>query len=124
MNVVDSSAWLEYFAGGTNADLFAPAIQDKEQLLVPAITIYEVYKRLLSYGDQTVADQNISLLLDSTIVVVDAYLAVVAAENSRQFKLSLADSMILTTARFFRATLWTQDAHFAGIPCVKYIPKP
>ena len=123
MNVVDSSGWLEYFAGAANADLFAPAIKDADRLIVPTVIIYEVYKRLLLYGDHNRADKSISLLLNARVIVVDAYLAVVAAENSLQFKLSLADSIILTTARFYRATLWTQDAHFAGIDGVQYIPK-
>jgi toxin FitB len=123
MNVVDSSGWLEYFADGTNADFFAPAINDVDSLVVPSVTIYEVYKRLLQYGNQKKAAQNISLLLDAKVVVVDAYLALQAARNSIDFKLSLADSIILTTARFHSATLWTQDAHFAGIEGVQYIPK-
>jgi toxin FitB len=123
MNVVDSSGWLEYFAGGTNADFFAPAIQDADRLVVPTITIYEVYKRLLLYGNDVRPTWNISLLLHAHVIAVDAYLAVAAAENSLQFRLSLADSIILTTASLYRAILWTQDAHFAGIPGVEYIPK-
>jgi hypothetical protein len=47
MNVVDSSGWLEYFADGPNADFFAPAIEATEQLLVPVICVYEVFKRIL-----------------------------------------------------------------------------
>jgi hypothetical protein len=46
MNVVDSSAWLEYFADGPNAADFAPVIADPENLLVPSITLFEVFKRL------------------------------------------------------------------------------
>ena len=46
-NVVDSSGWLEYFAGSTRADQFAPAIEDTSTLLVPVISIYEVFKKVL-----------------------------------------------------------------------------
>jgi hypothetical protein len=35
MNVVDSSAWLEYFADGPNASFFAEPIEDIEALVVP-----------------------------------------------------------------------------------------
>ena len=48
MNVVDSSAWLEYLAGTDRAALFAEAIEDTDSLIVPVISIYEVYKKVLS----------------------------------------------------------------------------
>lgn len=53
MNVVDSSGWIEYLTGAANADFFAPAILDSSQLIVPSISMYEVFKILLrSYGDR------------------------------------------------------------------------
>ena len=48
MNVVDSSGWLEYFAGGGNAHFFAPAIKATDTLVIPTICIYEVFKRLVA----------------------------------------------------------------------------
>lgn len=124
MNVVDSSGWIEYFAGGANADFFAAAIEDTRQLLVPTVVVYEVYKWILLYGGSQQTAWNISLLLDAYVVPLDSYVSLEAAENSVQFKLSVADSIILTTARLYNATLWTQDAHFAGIEGVQYIAKP
>ena len=47
MTVVDSCGWLEYFADGTNADFFAPAIEDTTSLIVPVISLFEVFKRVL-----------------------------------------------------------------------------
>lgn len=44
MNVVDSSAWLECFADGPNAQHFSSPIEQPEALLVPSITIFEVFK--------------------------------------------------------------------------------
>lgn len=44
MNVIDSSGWLEYFADGKNADFFSSAIEDIENLIVPVISLYEVFK--------------------------------------------------------------------------------
>jgi predicted nucleic acid-binding protein len=52
MNVVDSSAWLEYFANGSNASFFAPAIERTEELLVPSLVLYEVFKRVLQQRDE------------------------------------------------------------------------
>ncbi len=52
MNVVDSSAWLEYFANGSNASFFALAIERTEELLVPTVVLYEVFKRVLQQRDE------------------------------------------------------------------------
>ena len=45
MNVVDSSAWLEYFGDGPNAAIFAEAIESPGELAVPTLTLFEVFKR-------------------------------------------------------------------------------
>lgn len=47
MNVVDSSGWLEYFADADNADFFASAIENTAELVVPSLSLYEVFKRIL-----------------------------------------------------------------------------
>ena len=53
MNVVNSSGWVEYFAKGKNAKFFISPVQDLENLLVPSICIYEVFKRLaLDAGEE------------------------------------------------------------------------
>jgi hypothetical protein len=55
MNVVDSSGWLEYFADGPNASFFAPALEKLDELIVPTISIYEVFKRILQQRDEAAA---------------------------------------------------------------------
>jgi len=47
MNVVDSCGWLEYLADGQNADFFAPIIENTVLLIVPTISLFEVFKRVL-----------------------------------------------------------------------------
>lgn len=39
MNVIDSSAWLSYFADDNNAEIFAKEIENPIDLLIPSITI-------------------------------------------------------------------------------------
>jgi|ERR1700693_432813 len=46
MNVVDSSGWLEYFADGPNAAEFAKPIEATRSLLVPTLSLFEVFKRV------------------------------------------------------------------------------
>ena len=123
MNVVDSSGWLEYFTEGENAGFFAPAIEDIENLIVPVINIYEVFKRILHLQGLEMAEFRIADLYKGLQVDLTAPLALSAAQISIEYKLPLADSLILATARAYDATLWTQDEHFEAIPGVKYIAK-
>ena len=123
MNIVDSSGWLEYFADGENADFFAPIIEDTENLIVPAVIIYEVFKRILIVQGIDVAELRIADLLKGQQVDFTAPLALSAAQLSVEFKLPMADSLILATARAYDAVFWTQDEHFRDIPGVKYVAK-
>lgn len=124
MNVVDSSAWLEYFADGSNAGHFAPVIESPETLLIPAITLLEVYKRIAQQRDESVALQCIAVMQQSTVVELDTALALRAARLGLRHKLPLADSIIYATAQAADATVWTQDADFEGLPGTRHFAKP
>ena len=123
MNVVDSSAWLEYFADGPNAEFFAPAIEDISNLIVPTISLFEVFKRVLQQRGESDALQAVALMQQGGVVNLEASIALQAAKVSYDFKLPLADSIILATAQAHNATLWTQDSDFKDIPGVQYKPK-
>lgn len=123
MNVVDSSGWIEYFTEGGNADFFAPSIRKVEELIVPTICIYEVFKRLLAERDEDSALLSVGIMSHGREVELDRNIAIDAAQISRELKLAMADSIILATARDQDATLWTQDVHFKGVDGVKYIEK-
>ena len=124
MNVVDSSGWLEYFADGPNADFFAPAIEDVPALVVPTISLYEVFKRVLQQRGEGDAFQAIAVMMQGKVVDLDADLALRAARLALDFKLPMADSVMLATAEMYHATLWTQDIDFEGIAGVKYVARP
>ncbi len=123
MNVVDSSAWLEYFADGPNADVFADAIETTTELIVPTISLYEVFKRVLQQRGEAAALQAAALMQQGEIIELTGPLALSAARLGNQHGLPLADSIIYATARAHQADLWTQDADFDGLPAVHYIPK-
>ena len=120
MNVIDSSAWLEYFADGPNAHFFAPAIEDTDALVVPTISIYEVFKRILQQRGEGDALQAVAAMMEGQTVGLDEQLALDAAKVSVDLRLPMADSIMLATARAHDATLWTQDADFEGVEGVKY----
>ncbi|NJC96898.1 MAG: VapC toxin family PIN domain ribonuclease [Anaerolineales bacterium] len=123
MNIVDSSGWLEYFGEGKNAGFFAPPIEKTDQLIVPTICIFEVFKRLSDLVSEDEALQAIGVMSLGQVVDLNRQLALNAAKISREFKLALADSTILATARANNATLWTQDEHFNGLEDVNYTEK-
>jgi predicted nucleic acid-binding protein len=123
MNVVDSSGWLEYFADETNADFFANAIENVEDLIVPAISIYEVFKRVCQQRGEGDALQVVALVEQGKVVELDSTLALRAAKISLDLKIPMAGSIILATARSYEATLWTQDVDFKGVAGVEYIEK-
>lgn len=121
MNVVDSSGWLEYFADGSNAKFFAPAIEASRELIVPTLNLYEVFKRVLQQRDEGAALQAIALMQQGRVVELTAPISLAAAHLSIQARLPMADSVMLATARAFDATLRTQDADFAAIAGVQYV---
>lgn len=123
MNLVDSSGWLEYFADGKNASFFAPAIEHTDDLIVSTINIYEVFRKVLTQRGEDAAIQAIALLQQGKIAELTSTIAINAAKQSSDLKLPMADSIILTTAQTYNATLWTQDSDFQNIDGVKYISK-
>jgi toxin FitB len=124
MNVVDSCGWLEYFADGANASFFAPAIEDIDTLLVPAIVVFEVTRRLLSLKGESAAEVALQYLQQGASVELDAEAVFAAARTSVQHRLAMGDALIYHAARARGATLWTQDAAFQGLPAVKFKAKP
>ena len=123
MNVVDSSGWLEFFASGTNASVFAQPIQDVKHLLVPVITLAEVFKRVLQQKDEPSALQAVGHMMQGQVIPLTGELAIEAGRLGYGMKLPLADSLILATARRYNAVLWTQDDDFKSISGVRYVPK-
>ncbi|MBI3070836.1 MAG: type II toxin-antitoxin system VapC family toxin [Deltaproteobacteria bacterium] len=123
MNVVDSSAWLEYFAGGSNAGFFAVAIEDSDRLVVPTVCLYEVFKSILRQRGKKDALEKTAAMRQATVVDFDTSLAFLAASLALTHRLALADSVVLATARARGAVLWTQDADFADLPGVKFKSK-
>ena len=120
MNVVDSSAWMAWFADHRNANAFAAPITRVNRLLVPSIALTEVFKSILRQQGKSEALRAITQMKLGQVVPLDSILAVDAAEYGIRYKLPLADSIIYATARRFDAVLWTQDADFKDLPGVKF----
>jgi predicted nucleic acid-binding protein len=123
MNIVDSSGWLEYFSGGPNAEHFLPPLQEPSSLIVPTITIYEVFKVVLREAGENEALQAIAAMQKGTIAELTVSAAMSAAKLSMQHNLPMADSIILATAISYSCVIWTQDSDFENLQRVKFFPK-
>jgi predicted nucleic acid-binding protein len=123
VNVVDSSAWLEYLGDGPNASEFEGAIEDTQLLIVPSLTLFEVFKRAHQISDETSALDAVALMMQGRVVDLTSALALSAASLSIETGLAMADSIILATARAEGCTLWTQDVHFDGLDDVEFRSK-
>ena len=123
MNVVDSSAWLSYFAGDSNAAAFSVPIEKLSDLLVPSITLTEVFKNVLRQRGEEAALIVTAHMKQGKVIPLDAELAIDAAQYGVLHKLPLADSIIFATAQKYAAVLWTQDNDFKGLENVRYLAK-
>jgi predicted nucleic acid-binding protein len=123
LNIVDSSAWIEFFVDGPNARVFEEPIRDTAALLVPSITVFEVYRHVLRSTGREGALAAAAAMRHGKTVELDEALAMEAAEISSAHGLPLADSIIYASAVLHSATLWTQDADFEGLDGVEYRPK-
>ena len=123
MNIVDSSGWLAYFADEVNAKHFMAPLSNPTKLIVPAITIYEVFKVILRESSENEALLAVVAMQKGEVIYLNTSLALAAARLSLEHRLPMADSVILATAQEFRATIWTQDVDFKDISKVKYFPK-
>jgi predicted nucleic acid-binding protein len=119
VNVVDSSAWLEYLSDSPRAAYFVEPIESIRRLIVPVIVVYELFKKVLRERGEHAALEVYALLSQGQVIDIDSALAVSAA----RYNLPLTDSLIYATARRFGATLWTQDEHFSQLPGVRFFPK-
>ena len=123
MNLVDSSGWLEFFADGPNASFFAAPLENVDELVVPTISIFEVFKSVLRQRDESAGLQAVALMKQGQVADITTHISMKAAKLSLEHNIPMADSIILATGRFYQATVWTQDADFKGLKDVKFIGK-
>jgi len=123
MNIVDSSGWLAYFADEPNAKHFITPLKDTASLVIPSVTIYEVFKVVLRETSENEALQAAAAMQRGRVVDLTAMLAIAASKLSLEHGIPMADSIIFASAKAFDAVIWTQDSDFKNIAGVKYFPK-
>ena len=123
MNIADSSAWLEYYASADQAEEFVNVIEGEEALVVPAIVVFEVGRRVWQQRGEAAARQAIAAVKQFRVIPLSDSIATQAVSVAMQHGLAMADSVVYATSQALEATLWTQGRDFEGLPGVRYIPK-
>ena len=120
MNLVDTSGWIEYFFGGGNASFFAEPIENTDELIVPVVCLYEVFKKVNQVADEARALQAVAHMKQGRVVELNEEGALRAALISLRHKLPMADSFVYAIGQIEEAEVWTQDSDFKGLPGVRY----
>lgn len=123
MNVVDSSGWTEFFQAGPNGPNFKPPIEQRNQLLVPTIALFEVHKVLSRSLPADLVKRALDVMRLGRVLDLTDARAIAASVVARQHRLALADAAMYSIAQELGATFWTQDVDYDGLAGVRYFPK-
>lgn len=123
MTLVDSCGWLEYFTDGPLVDKYYKYLVKPQEIIVPTIVLYEVYKKIKKETTEEYALLAIAQMQSSIIVQLKESIALSAADISLQYALPMADAIVYATARHENALLATSDEHFRGLEAVNFIEK-
>ena len=123
MNVVDSSGWIEFFQAGANGPLFKPVIEQREQLLVPTIALFEVHKVLSRKLPAELVERCLDVMRLGRVLDLTDKRAVAASKIASQHRLAMADAAMYSIAQEHSATFWTQDVDYEGLPGVRFFAK-
>jgi len=123
MIIVDSCGWLEWFTDGKLANKYQKYLADQENLLVPAIIIYEVYKILKREVDEEKALLAVGYMKNSSVIPLDETLALSAADIALQESLAMADAIIVATSRFYNCTIISSDSDLKNQPQCEFHTK-
>jgi len=123
MNIIDTSLWIEFFAGTPLDESIVNAIGNSDEMYVPSICLYEVRKKFLNDNDPDTAVAVIDIMKNSIVINLDSEIALLASDIGKQHRLPMADSIIYATAELYNAEIYTQDKHFENLDHVHYFSK-
>ena len=123
MNIVDTSLWIEYFAGTPLDESILNALYKNDELYVPTICLYEVRRKFLNDNDVAKAVTAIDIMKNGMVISINSEIALLASDISIQYKLPMADSIIYATSVLYNADIYTQDKHFQNLDRVRFFAK-
>lgn len=121
--LIDTCGWIEWLINGKLASSFEPYFKKIEQLIVPTLVQYELYKWICREKNSTIALEIIGITERATVVPLDTNLVLYAADISKEHGLAMADAVVYATSKQCTALLITADKHFQSLPNVKFFSK-
>ena len=121
MTVVDSCGWIEYFTDGPLAERYRRYLKKNADLVVPTVTLFEVYKKVKREMSEEKALIAVARMKQGKTTPLTETIALHAADLGLLHHLPMADSIVYATARLVEARLVTSDAHFEGLGGVTFI---
>ncbi len=123
MIIVDSRGWLEWFTDGALADSYKKYLADSDNILVPAIVLYEVYKVLKRGAGEEKALLAAAYMRSSRLIPFDDTLALAAADIALQKNLAMADAIIVAVSKAHNCRIVSSNADLKELDNVDYIQK-
>ncbi|WP_417908880.1 type II toxin-antitoxin system VapC family toxin [Candidatus Electronema sp. PJ] len=123
MILIDTCGWIEWLTDGPLCAQFEPYFNRIESVIVPTSVQFELYKWTARRCNLQTALEVAAVTEQGSVAPLSTAIALSAADFSAEHSLSFADSIIYATARFHNALLITSDAHFEGLPGVKFFRK-
>lgn len=114
--LLDSFAWMEYFMGTQKGEKVKRSVDDDIQLYTSPIVIAEIYFKSLR-TDGNAQERTDFIMKRCAVVTLDEKIAIEAAKIHAENKVktpdfSLADAIILASARSRNMKVLTGDPHF------------
>lgn len=122
MQVVDSGGWIAWLTDDPRAERYANALTAPRTVLVPTIVLCEVCRWVQREQGEPQALRVAAAMQQCEVVVLDAAVALLAADLGLRHKLAMADALVYAHAQARGVPLLTSDAHFGGLAGVDYQP--
>lgn len=123
MKLIDTCGWIEWLIDGKLANSFAPHFKHIEELVIPTIIQYELYKWISREKNKAIALEIIGITERGCVVPLDSNISLYAAELSKEYNLAMADAIVYATSLRYNALLITSDKHFYSLPQIKFFEK-
>ncbi|MBI4148410.1 PIN domain-containing protein [Candidatus Woesearchaeota archaeon] len=117
--VVDSSAWIEYFAGREKGKKIRDIITEGTSIFVTGLIVAEVSTKFLKNSmpaeDAISAMKSLATLLPFDFQLGHDAAQIYVHERKTKSKFGLADAHVLAAARIIQAKVITCDSDFRGL---------
>ncbi len=121
--LIDSWAWVEFFAGSKTGESIKTYVMDENQeIIISSINLAEIYRLALDRFDEKAAEKRRrAMIARCYLVPVDEEIAIMGARFRHERDWGLGDALIYATAIREGAKVLTGDPHFKGLDHVIFL---